>query len=80
MEEVGKDQAMVAGIVEEVDQIMDDKGRLHLPRLGRALLNLGEKVLLQVVGLSLKVCITMGKVSIRVHFQVSTLSNAKYYI
>ena len=75
MEEVGKDQAMVAGIVEEVDQIMDDKGRLHLPRLGRALLNLGEKVLLQVVGLSLKVCITMGKVSIRVHFQVCTFFN-----
>jgi hypothetical protein len=67
MEEVGKDQAMVAEIV-EVDQIMDGKGRLHLLRLV-ALLNLGEKVL-AVVGPSLKVCITMEKVSIRGHFQV----------
>ena len=74
MEEVGKDQAMVAGIV-EVDQIMDDKGRLHLLRL-RVLLNLGEKVLVEV-GPSLKVCIIMEKVSIRVHFQVCIFLNVE---
>jgi hypothetical protein len=66
MEEMEKVQAMLVGRV-EVDQIMNDKGRLRPLRLQA--LQKAAKALLEVE-LSLKVCIITGKVFIRGHFQV----------
>ena len=70
MEEVGKDQAIAEAGMVGLNQIPKNKVHpRHQPRLA-PLQRLEEKALLQVVGPSLRACIIMEKVYIRVHSQV----------